>query len=157
MARLSPAASDIAARQRWMGVLARASAAEIGALLQAGPALPAHTRLRGPEAGLVMVRGREGGGGAAFNLGEMSVTRCTVRDEAGRIGHAYSAGRDAAQAELSARLDAALQDAALHDAIAAAVIDPLARTQAARREADARRAAATRVQFFTLATMRSAG
>ena len=35
--------------------------------------------LRGPETGLVMVRGRIGGGGAPFNLGEATVTRATVR------------------------------------------------------------------------------
>ena len=39
-----------------------------------------------------MVRGRAGGGGAAFNLGEMTVTRCTVRTETGFVGHAYIAG-----------------------------------------------------------------
>ena len=35
-----------------------------------------------------------GGGGAAFNLGEMTVTRCTVRTETGFVGHAYVAGRE---------------------------------------------------------------
>ena len=43
--------------------------------------LPDYRVLRGPEAGLVMVRGRTGGGGAPFNLGEMTATRCTVRTE----------------------------------------------------------------------------
>jgi alpha-D-ribose 1-methylphosphonate 5-triphosphate synthase subunit PhnG len=144
-----------AERQHWMSVLARASVSEISALLGQAPALPGFVRLRGPETGLVMVRGRAGGGGAPFNLGETTVTRCSVRDDAGRIGHAYVRGRDAGQAELSARLDAVLQDAALHDAFDAAVIAPLAADQAAARARDARRAAATRVQFFTLATMRS--
>ena len=142
------------ARQRWMSVLARAGAAELETRL-AGLALPSHTRLRGPEAGLVMVRGRAGGGGAAFNLGEASVVRCTVRDAEGRLGHATCLGRDHAQAELAARLDAALQDPSLHDGIEAAVIAPLAEAQAGRKATDARKAAATRVQFFTLATMRS--
>ena len=85
-------------RQRWMGGLARAEAGEIASLLAAcGPA-PAWRTLRGPESGLVMVRGRAGGGGAAFNMGEMTVTRCTVRTEDGLVGHAYVAGRDARQA-----------------------------------------------------------
>jgi alpha-D-ribose 1-methylphosphonate 5-triphosphate synthase subunit PhnG len=138
-----------------MAVLARAGAAEITALLGALPALPGHIRLRGPEQGMVMVRGRAGGGGEAFNLGEMCVTRCTVRDEQGRIGHAYVAGRDAAQSEIAARLDALLQDAEWHDRIEATVIAPLAELQTGQRARDARKAAATRVQFFTLATMRT--
>jgi alpha-D-ribose 1-methylphosphonate 5-triphosphate synthase subunit PhnG len=143
------------ARQRWMAVLARASAAEIEALLRSAPPLPGHTRLRGPEAGLVMLRGRAGGGGAPFNLGEMTVTRCTVRTEAGAVGHAYVQGRDARQAELAALLDAALQEPARQDALAAAVIAPLSRAQAERRARTARKAAATRVEFFTMANMRS--
>jgi alpha-D-ribose 1-methylphosphonate 5-triphosphate synthase subunit PhnG len=139
-----------------MAVLARAGHREIESLLGPVAELPAHVVLRGPEPGMVMVQGRAGGGGAAFNLGEMCVTRCTVRDADGRVGHAYTAGRDRAQAELAARLDALLQDPERHDCIEAAVIAPLAAAQSARREADARKAAATRVQFFTLATMRSA-
>ncbi len=138
-----------------MSVLARASAADIAALLADAPALPPHVRLRGPEAGLVMLRGRAGGAGAAFNLGEMTVTRCTVRVNDGPVGHAYVAGRDARQAELAALLDAALQEPSRHDALHAAVIAPLAASQQAERDATARRAAATRVDFFTMATMRT--
>jgi alpha-D-ribose 1-methylphosphonate 5-triphosphate synthase subunit PhnG len=149
-----PAEPTVSDRQHWMSVLARAPAGALAACLHAAPPLPPHTRLRGPESGLVLVRGRTGGGGAPFNLGEMTVTRCTVR-AGGRIGHAYVAGRDGAKTELAARLDAALQDPDLHDGFAAAVIAKLADAEAARRAADASRAAATRVEFHTLATMRS--
>lgn len=142
-------------RQLWMAVLARASAAQLQAHLADLPPLPAHRVLRGPEAGLVMVRGRVGGGGAAFNLGEMSVTRCSVRDAAGQIGHAYVSGRDAMQAELAARIDAALQNPEWHGRLMEAVITPLAASQQAAKAELAAKAAATRVQFFTLATMRS--
>src|SRR4051812_42512420 len=86
------------ARRRWMSILARANTQELGMLLRAADP-PAYTVLRGPEGGLVMVRGRAGGGGAPFNLGEMTVTRCTVRTEAGLVGHAYIAGRDGKRAE----------------------------------------------------------
>jgi alpha-D-ribose 1-methylphosphonate 5-triphosphate synthase subunit PhnG len=151
----NPARATIPQRQRWMAVLARAGAAEIAACLANCPPLPAYRRLRGPEAGLVMVQGRQGGGGAAFNLGEMTVTRCTVRTECGRTGHAYVGGRDARQAELAAVLDALLQDPARAGMLMRAVVDPLAATQRERREGTARRAAATKVQFFTLATMRT--
>jgi len=137
-----------------MGVLARAASAEIEARLATVQPLPAHRRLRGPETGLVMLRGRQGGDGAPFNLGEMTVTRCTVRLEDGTLGHAYVAGRDARQAELAAVLDAALQRPALHPALMAQVIAPLAARQAEQRDRTARKAAATRVAFATMATMR---
>ena len=148
-------AAETSPRQIWMATLARATAVELAEHLQSAPDLPGFRVLRGPEAGLVMVRGRAGGGGAPFNLGEMSVTRCTVRDDEGQIGHAYVAGRDAAQAELAARIDAALQNPERHDGLQAAVIAPLASAQQSARLATTRKAAATRVQFFTLATMRS--
>jgi alpha-D-ribose 1-methylphosphonate 5-triphosphate synthase subunit PhnG len=150
-----PASDTDRARQRRMAVLARASAAEIEALLAECPALAECVPLRGPETGLVMVRGRAGGGGSAFNLGEVTVTRCTVRDTAGRVGHAYVTGRDHRQARLAAQVDAALLDPARVEMLEDQVIAKLAAAQASRRAADARRAAATQVQFFTMATMRS--
>ena len=138
-------------RRRWMSILARASEADMRAHLADGPALPPHTRLRGPEIGLVMLRGRMGGDGAPFNLSEATVTRCTVSMD-GRMGHATVLGRDTAQAELAAALDAALQDPA--SGLLDRVIEPLATAQADGRARTARRAEATRVQFFALAAMR---
>ncbi len=145
----------VAERQGWMAVLARASSEQILAQLAVAPPLPRHERLRGPETGLVMVRGRTGGTGAPFNLGEMTVTRCTVRLAGGAVGHAYVAGRDDRQAELAAVLDAALQDPARRMALEQSVIVPLAAVQAEQRRVTAAKAAATQVKFFTMATMRS--
>lgn len=145
--------SSTQARQAWMAVLARAEAAELEDI--AAPHLPSYTKVRGPEIGLVMLQGRAGGTGPAFNMGEATVVRCTVRSTAGQIGHAWCLGRDLRHAELAAALDAALQDTARHDIIHHAVIEPLRRRQHERRQLIARRAAATRVQFFTMATMRS--
>ena len=133
-----------------MSILARAGATRLAALL--GP-LPAYTILRGPESGLVMVRGRTGGGGDAFNLGEMTVTRCTVQTASGHAGHAYVAGRDERLAELAAVADALMQ----HDEAAyePKVIAPLEAEQIARKTERAAKAAATRVQFFAMQTTRS--
>ncbi len=144
-----------AARKHWMSVLARApvEALEAG-LARQGP-LPAWIRLRGPETGLVMVRGRAGGSGSPFNLGEMTVTRCTVRLASGIAGHAYVAGRDERQAELAAVADALLQDPDLSDSLQKAVIGPLAEAQRERRQTRSEKAAATRVEFFSMRTMRS--
>jgi alpha-D-ribose 1-methylphosphonate 5-triphosphate synthase subunit PhnG len=143
------------ARRHWMSVLARAATAELENCLSANGGAPAYQRLRGPESGLVMVRGRAGGGGAKFNLGEMTVTRCTVRTAAGQVGRAYVAGRDARQAELAAVFDALLQDPARSDALRAGVIAKLADEQAAKRTEVARKAAATKVQFFAMRNMRT--
>ncbi|MCS6931556.1 MAG: phosphonate C-P lyase system protein PhnG [Acetobacteraceae bacterium] len=146
--------AENAARKAWLAVLARASAEEIEARLAEAPPLPPHSLLRGPEIGLVMVRGRAGGDGAPFNLGEMTVARCSVVLEGGAVGHALRAGRDRRAAELSAVLDAALQDPRLRPALEAAVIAPLAEAQAARRAAEAERAAATRVEFLSMVQIR---
>jgi alpha-D-ribose 1-methylphosphonate 5-triphosphate synthase subunit PhnG len=142
-------------RQRWMATLARAERQAIEArLAEVGP-LPAYTRLRGPETGLIMVQGRAGGSGAAFNLGEMTVTRCSVHNARGLVGHAYLAGRDQRKAELAAALDAALQDPDSGPALEEAIIRPLAGALAVTDGAIQAQAEATRVDFFTLATMRS--
>jgi alpha-D-ribose 1-methylphosphonate 5-triphosphate synthase subunit PhnG len=155
-----PAPGPNDARRHWMSVLARAPAEAIEAALERGGAMPAWTRVRGPETGLVMVRGRAGGSGSPFNLGEMTVTRCTVRlnsDAAGadRIGHAYVAGRDERQAELAAVADALLQDPAKSQDLQDTFIGPLAEAQREQRLTRAEKAAATRVEFFSLRTMRS--
>lgn len=140
-------------RQGWMAVLARASTKDLSARLAALPPLPEAETLRAPETGLVMVRGRAGGDGDAFNLGEMTVTRCAVRLGT-HIGHAYVAGRDHTKARLAALLDAALQDTELQPRLLRSIIEPLAAEQREARTAEARKAAATRVDFFTMATMR---
>ena len=151
----APDAADSSAdRREWLSLLARANPADLAACLRQAPELPPFTRLRGPEAGLVMLRGRLGGSGDMFNFGEMTLARCSICDSAGRVGHGYAAGRDLAEVELIARLDAVLQDPALAAPYRRAVLAPLAAREAARRTAVTARAAATRVDFFTLATMR---
>lgn len=101
-----------------------------------------------------MVRGRIGGGGTPFNLGEMTVTRCTVRTERGLVGHAYVTGRDARQAELAALADALLQDPDWTGQVERAVIAPLAAAQSAARADLSAKAAATKVRFFAMQTTR---
>lgn len=138
---------EAAARQRWMGLLARAPAARLAEVL--GADLPDHAMLRAPEIGAVMVRGRVGGTGDGFNLGEMTVTRCSLRLTDGAVGHAYVQGRDRDHARRAAIVDALMQTPAAPD-IHARVLDPLAEEEAGRRQARAARAAATKVEFFTL-------
>lgn len=135
-------------RQEAMAVLSHAPPARLGALWAAWADKPAYHRVRGPETGLVMVRGRAGGGGNPFNLGEATVTRATVRLDSGEIGHAYCLGRDGDKAVTAALFDALMQRDA--EAVETLVLRPLREEQAA---ADARRhdeTAATRVDFFTM-------
>ena len=93
-----------------MSALAQAEPPAVEAAWAALPAKPSYRLLRAPETGLVMVQGRAGGTGAPFNLGEMTVTRCSVELPDGTVGHAYVAGRDARHAETAAVLDALLQE-----------------------------------------------
>jgi alpha-D-ribose 1-methylphosphonate 5-triphosphate synthase subunit PhnG len=137
-----------AARQRWLGVLARAPRDELVRQVEAVP-LPAFTWLRRPEVGMVMLRGRVGGTGQPFNLGEATVTRCALR-AGDYVGSGHVLGRDTRHAELVARLDAALQDTAQQARLLALVVEPLAQAQQVRRDSASRSAAATRVEFFTL-------
>ena len=143
------------ARRHWMSILARAPAGAIESLLTRDTPLPAWTLLRGPEIGLVMTRGRAGGSGAAFNLGEMTVTRCTVQLASGATGHAYVAGRHERRAELAAAADALLQDPAQTEALHRTLIAPLAARQQAARQDRAEKAADTKVEFFAMRTMRT--
>lgn len=151
----SPPEHAFPARRRWMAVLARTQADGIAALLTNCGDLPGHTILRGPESGLIMVRGRAGGGGSAFNLGEMTVTRCTVRTNNGFVGHAYVAGRETRRAELAALVDAMMQDHDRAPEIEERVIAPLELQQMKQNASRAEKAAATQVQFFAMQTMRT--
>lgn len=132
-----------------MGVLAHAPAADIAARLQP-MVLPPHEELRAPENGLVMVRGRIGGDGAPFNLGEATVSRAAVRLASGEIGFGYALGRDREKARLIALCDALVQAGDHADAIEAQVVAPLREVVRAGRAQQARAAAATRVDFYTM-------
>jgi len=142
--------SGLDTRQRWMSVLAQAAPAEVERAWEALDERPAYRLLRGPETGSVMVRGRAGGTGAPFSLGEMTVTRCSVALEGGAVGHAYVQGRSAEHAERAAVFDALLQDPGRRPSIEAAVVGPLEEQREAARRRAAGRVAATRVEFFTM-------
>ncbi len=145
------AAGVTARRQRWMAVLAMASTEDLESHLEARGGAPAYTWLRPPEFGAVMVRGRAGGKGAPFNLGEMTVTRCALRlGRDGPVGHAYVQGRRSRHAELAAVFDALLQQEESGAELEESLIGSLADAQTARKHERSRRANSTRVDFFTM-------
>ncbi|WP_183032287.1 phosphonate C-P lyase system protein PhnG [Cupriavidus sp. UME77] len=139
-----------AARAAWLRVLALAAPDALAQAVDRLGALPAYRLLRKPESGMAMVRGRAGGTGAQFNLGEVSVTRCAVTLEPGVVGVGYVQGRTHAQAEQIAVLDALLQLPDWHARVQAEVVAPLARARTAQGEHKAAVAAQTKVEFFTM-------
>ena len=147
---MNDAFDENAARKAWMSLLAKAPEGRVAALLDAAMTRPDFTWLRAPEIGSTMVRGRAGGTGAPFNIGEMTVTRCALTLGSGEVGHAYIQGRRKADAEAAALVDALMQGPNAGE-IRTAVLEPLEAEQIAAKTARAEKAAATKVEFFTMA------
>lgn len=155
MNSLSYPQAKIKARQCWLSVLAKAPLDQLEAAWDALGDKPAYRALRPGETGLVMVRGRVGGTGQPFNLGEMTMTRAAVQllDAGGGVtwtGFGHVAGRSARHAELVALFDALMQDPARHDAVDRLVVAPLAARQAAAKATQAAKVTASKVDFFTM-------
>nr|WP_096176446.1 phosphonate C-P lyase system protein PhnG [Cohaesibacter sp. ES.047] len=142
--------SEDEARQRRMSILGNASARDLVNHWQCLDIDPEVELLRGPETGLIALRGRIGGGGAPFNFGEATVTRATVRMACGAIGHAVMLGRDAGKVKLAAVIDALATDDAMSGKIEDNILTPLAMIAAKRDRDQAAKAQATRVNFFTM-------
>jgi alpha-D-ribose 1-methylphosphonate 5-triphosphate synthase subunit PhnG len=140
----------IAARKAAMAILAQASAAEMADGLGQFGTLPQHADLRAAETGLVMVRGRIGGDGAPFNLGEATVTRAAVQLASGEIGYSYALGRDAKKARLAALCDALWQSDRYRPALEQHVLGTVRDRLDGERTETRARTAATKVDFFTL-------
>lgn len=141
-------------RKSWMSLLAKSPVADLKRLWEAfdgaQSGAQSHVWLRAPEIGGVMVRGRAGATGAPFNLGEMTVTRCSLKLPGGEVGHGYVQGRDKDHATRAALIDAHMQTGQ-SAAVRRHVLDPLEDLMSASKEERARKAAATKVDFFTLA------
>ena len=137
-------------RQHWMAVLARAPADLLADLWSGFDGKPAFKPLRKPETGLVMVRARAGGEGARFNMGEATVTRCSVISGTGHTGHSYVLGRDVNHARAAAEIDASLQDGDLYPDLTRDIVQPLRKLHDEARQVHRGKVAATRVDFFTL-------
>ena len=112
--------------------------------------------LRRPETGLYMVQGRAGGTGERFNLGEVTVTRCTLRassdaDNAAPVGVAYVMGRSHRHAELAALADALLQGQEHCAALESSLLNPIRQHLALTQARHQARMQSTKVEFFTVA------
>lgn len=136
-------------RARRMSILSRATHDELVSALASVPGLSNAEAVRGPETGLVMLRGRIGGGGNAFNLGEATVTRATVRLMSGAIGHGQRLGTEHEATRLSAIADA-LAEAGEHVDDVERLLQSVSHRLSAEAAGAREEAAATRVDFFTL-------
>ena len=96
-----------------------------------------------------MVRGRMGGTGDPFNLGEMTVSRASVKLSCGTVGHGYAKGRAKTMALRIALCDALLQTADANK-VDAKILQPLIEAKLTSDQEIADKAAATKVDFFTL-------
>lgn len=141
--------TDQTARQEWMGVLAKSPAKVVVSLCEETVDADSFEWLRKPEVGGVMVQGRMGARGAPFNMGEITVTRCSLRISTGEVGYGYVQGRDKVHAQYAALVDAMMQSsqaAHLNDII----LEPLREHARAAAAAIQSRADKTKVDFFTL-------
>lgn len=145
-ADISLSAAD-QARRGWMSVLARMPANELRDLVERAESAARYQIVKPTQAGLCMVRGRMGGKGRRFNLGEMTISRSVIALGDGTTGVSYITGRDGEKAELAAVADALFLSGVLDPEILADV----RRRFEARHEARADAVAATRVDFFTMA------
>lgn len=148
MGFLPPAIDE---RRNWLSILALAETEQLESAWNALDHRPPYNLVRKPEIGLVMVRGCADGSGAAFNLGEMTVTRCAAQIEDGSCGIGYVSGRRPRHAELVAVFDALFQNTEWRHSFGTAVLTPLAEAQSRRREQRQERANRSSVDFFTMA------
>lgn len=142
-------------RRKVAALLAKAELKELASFWSNQAEQPQVDVLRGPETGLVMVRGRIGGGGAPFNLGETTVTRATVRVSSGTsseglVGHSYALGRDHEKARLAAIADALWQALQSREIVERDLLQKIAQRLDVRSTLRRREAAATKVDFFTM-------
>ncbi|WP_342739941.1 phosphonate C-P lyase system protein PhnG [Bradyrhizobium sp. B117] len=141
---------DQTTRRDWMTVLAKAPLAELERQW-AAIARPKFQWIRRPEYGATMLRGAVGRTGTVFNLGEATVTRCTVQIETGEIGIAYVLGRNKRHAALAALFDGLLQrDQLAGAAIFAPIIAALDRCVREGEQAVRHETQQSKVDFFML-------
>lgn len=142
--------SQIEARRKAMSCFARATRDELQVPIERRWPDLAIVDLKPVETGLVMLRGRMGGEGAPFNLGEATVSRAVVQLAEGTRGYGHVLGRDRGRARLAAIADALWQRDNARGIIEADIITPVAARLAAQRAETRARSAATKVDFFTL-------
>ena len=139
----------IVKRKSWMSLLATSSQSDLLNLWEQKKIKVNYVWLRTPEIGSIMAQGRMGVTGDKFNIGEVTITRCSLKLNCGTIGHSYVQGRSKKKAEISALCDALMQTK-MSKEINKNIIIPLEKIKKDNKDKILSKAEATKVDFFTL-------
>ena len=137
-------------RKEWLSLLAKCDLASLCTLWEKAQINIKYEFFRKPEIGTVMIRGRSGGTGSSFNLGEITVSRCSVGLQTGEQGYGYIQGRSTEGATIAALVDAFMQTPH-KKLIEQKILKPLDAIHNKNKKDLASKAEATKVDFFTLA------
>ena len=105
--------------------------------------------LREPEIGSIMVQGKAGATGDNFNVGEVTITRCSLNLDKKIQGHGYVQGRSKNKSKIAALCDALMQTNK-KEIIRRNILDKLAKYKAKKRDEILSKTEATKVDFFTM-------
>ena len=136
-------------RKSWMSLLATSNKNDLLNLWEQKKINIRYEWLRTPEIGSIMAQGRMGVTGDKFNIGEVTITRCSIKLNCGTIGHSYVQGRSKKKAEISALCDALMQTE-MSNEINKSIIIPLEKIKKNNKDKILSKAEATKVDFFTL-------
>ena len=136
-------------RKSWMSLLATSNKNDLLNLWEQKKINIRYDWLRTPEIGSIMAQGRMGVTGDKFNIGEVTITRCSLKLNCGTIGHSYVQGRSKKKAEISALCDALMQTK-MSKEINKNIIIPLGKIKKDNKDKILSKAEATKVDFFTL-------
>lgn len=136
-------------RKSWMSLLATSNQSDLLNLWEQKKIKVNYVWLRTPEIGSIMAQGRMGVTGDKFNIGEVTITRCSLKLNCGTIGHSYVQGRSKKKAEISALCDALMQTK-MSKEINKNIIIPLEKIKKDNKHKILSKAEATKVDFFTL-------
>ena len=137
-------------RKEWLSILAKSDLDSLSTLWEKVKINAEYEFFRKPEIGTVMVRGRSGGTGNSFNLGEITVSRCSVGLQTGEQGYGYIQGRSTEGATIAALVDAFMQTSQ-KKLIEQKILKPLDAIHKKNKKDLVSKAEATKVDFFTLA------
>ena len=136
-------------RKSWMSLLATSNQSDLLNLWEQKKIKVNYVWLRTPEIGSIMAQGRMGVTGDKFNIGEVTITRCSLKLNCGTVGHSYVQGRSKKKAEISALCDALMQTE-MSNEINKSIIIPLEKIKKNNKDKILSKAEATKVDFFTL-------
>ena len=136
-------------REQWLSYLATADENYLISLWDNLNMKIEYNWLREPEIGSVMVQGKVGATGDNFNVGEVTITRCSLNLDKKIQGHGYVQGRNKYKSKIAALCDALMQTEK-KKIIKRNIIDKLIKYKNNKRNEILSKTEATKVDFFTL-------